>query len=457
MRVLISRTTRPRPGARRLLFVGVVLAACAAMATTVAAAPAGASSGSGQKDNTVSDLTMVQANIKTGMPVPKFQADVHTVLSQDPDFVTYNEVMFRNDAVMAPTGYDIYRSMRNRYTAETPVAWRSDKWSEINEGTFRISNWRGVPPGKEVELGRRFANWVTLQGTDGRVVSVVSIHVAPLTRGMPDLIDPSVRRLGILVGRLAPVGPVLVGGDFNVAYTSGRYPRQLLADAGLVPTYDTLGAHFPTGDHHGATIDYIFDRGTDVLLADSQYAVELNSDHNAVVAGFSWQVDLPSQSEVIKNDPTGDTASQRATATAVVKGIKSAEPRSQVAVATTRLELPRVMRALHAALDRGVRVHVVLAADRLTTPARRLARHMATLGNTHNWLRRCTATCRTTYLQSRLPRGFLMVGNPDGTWRARYDANRKLSGVLVQDSSRVRISTGEVALRNGATMFRSIS
>jgi len=285
----------------------------------------------------------------------------------------------------------------------------------------------------------------------------VSMHACPLTKGLPDLIRPSVRHLGDLVSKLAPRGPVLVGGDFNVHYTSGRYPRQLLADDGLVPTYDTLGAYFPTGDHHGATIDYIFDRGTDVLLADSQYAVELNSDHNAVVAGFTWQVDLPSQSEVIKNDPTGDTASQRATATAVVKGIKSAEPRSQIAVATTRLELPRVVRALHGALDRGVRVHVVLAADRLTAPARRLARHMATLGNTHNWLRTCTATCRTTYLQSRLPRGFLMVGNPDGTWRARYDANRKFSAVLVQDSSRVRISTGEVALRNGATMFRSIS
>ena len=458
MPVVISRTTRPRLRARRHVVVGVVLAACAALATMGAAAPAGASDvHSSHRRSVLSDLTMVQANIKTGMSVPKFQSDVTRVLSQQPDFVTYNEVMFRRDAVLAPPGYALYRSMRNRFTAETPVAWRTDRWTAIDEGTFRITNRRGVPPGKEVELGRRFANWVTLRGTDGRTVSVVSVHVAPLTRGMPDLLRRSVRRLGVLVAELAPRGPVLVGGDFNVHYASGRYPRDLLAAAGLVPTYDTMGAYFPTGDHRGATIDYVFDRGTATLLADDQFPVELHSDHDAVVAGFTWQVDLPEQSRVVTSDPDGDRRSQRAALTAVLNGIRSAEPGSVVALATIRIDLPRIVRQLKRAMDRGVRVHVVVGGERSTLAERRLSRHMGEVNKAHNWLRRCLSTCRDTYNQSHVPRGFLLVSNPSRTWRERYDANRKFSRVLFRESSRVRISAGEVALREGAQLFRAIS
>jgi endonuclease/exonuclease/phosphatase (EEP) superfamily protein YafD len=425
-----------------------------AASTTAPIPPAEASSG---RSTPVVDVTLVQANIYTGLTVPKFQADVATVLALKPDFVTYNEVMFRHDEVLAPDGYDIYRSTRNRFTAETPVAWRSDRWKAIAHGTFRISNHHGVPPGKEIELGRRFANWVTLKGTDGRVLSVVSIHVAPLTRGMPDLLPHSIRRLGILVGDLAPKGPVLVGGDFNVHYTSGRYPRELLSDARLEPTYDTMGAYFPTGDHFGATIDYAFERGTRTLLADQQYPVELNSDHDAVVAGYAWQRDLQSQSHVVSNDPTGDTTSQRAAVTALVDGIKAATPGSTVDVATTRLSLRRIVRQLRAAVDRGVRVHVVVANRQVTAPERRLQHHMEAVGDPHNWLQRCVSTCRDTYDQSGVPRGLLMVRDPSQVWKARYDASRTLSRVLVERSSRVRISVGEVALREGVALFHGIS
>lgn len=447
----VSRdTTRTRC---RVHAAGVVLAAGAVVTTAVAVAPAVASMQSGA---TVSDVKMVQANLMQGMPVPQFQADVKTILSQHPDFITYNEVSFRHDAVLAPAGYGIYRSMRNRYTSETPVVWRSDRWKAIDEGTFRISNWRGIPPGKKTQLGRRFANWVTLKGTDGRVVSVVSVHVAPLTRGMPDLLRHSVERLTVLVGRLAPRGPVLVGGDFNVHYRGHRYPRRLLSAAQLVPTYDTLGAYFPTGDHHGLTIDYIFDRGTTTLLANKQYHVELNSDHDAVVAGFDWQVDLASQSHVVRNNPDGDLARRRVVVRAVLDGIRSAKPGSVVNLATTRLVLPRVVRVLDRALNRGVRVHVVLSGTRVTRAERRLSRHIASSGDAHNWLRQCQTTCRRAYFAAGLTPGFLMVSNPSHVWRVRYDASRKLSYRLVRRSSWVRISTGEVALRTGAQLFRAV-
>jgi hypothetical protein len=223
-----------------------------------------------------------------------------------------------------------------------------------------------------------------------------------------------------------------------------------------VPTYDTLGAYFPTGDHHGLTIDYAFGRDTDTLLAQTQRPVELNSDHDAVVGGWNWQADLRSQSRVVTNDPDGDSTRRRAVARALATGIRSAEPRSLVALATTRLGLHGVVRQLKRAIDRGVRVHVVAAGDRPTTPERRLRRHMATVGNPHNWLKRCRSTCRDSYDQAGVPRGLLMLSDADRVWRTRYTSSLRFSRVLIRQSSRVRISIGEVALREAAALFHAV-
>src|SRR5215207_3641603 len=99
------------------LATGVALvAAMATVATLTAPAVAGADDGD-RRASAVGDITMIQANIYTGLSPERFQADVREVLAVQPDFVTYNEVPFRNDAVMAPDGYAIYRNMRNRFTA----------------------------------------------------------------------------------------------------------------------------------------------------------------------------------------------------------------------------------------------------------------------------------------------------------------------------------------------------
>ncbi len=253
---------------------------------------------------------MVQANIKTGMTVEKFQSDVRAVLAPRPDFVTYNEVPMRQDGVLAPADYDIWRTP-GRYKGATPVAWRTDTWTRVDQGTQRISNYREIPPKRHTMLGLRFANWVTLQSADGRTVSVVSAHVAPLVNGMPDLRRGTVRRIGALVTQLKARGPVFVGGDFNVHYRSSSYPRDVLTADSMVPTYDAMGSYFPTGDHRGATIDYVFATADDQIQVVSQHPVELNSDHNAVVAGLSWTVDAPGQTTVVRNNPTGTNAEQR--------------------------------------------------------------------------------------------------------------------------------------------------
>jgi endonuclease/exonuclease/phosphatase family metal-dependent hydrolase len=238
-------------------------------------------------------VRLVQANIRSNLSVRRFARDAREVVATRPDVITYNEVPERADRRLAPSGYALYRSHRNRYTKATPVAWRTSRWRKVDHGTYRFSNYRRKPDGRRVRLGLRFANWVTLEARNGRKLSVVSAHVAPPDDDMPDLLRRSVRRIGGLVADLAPRGPVLVGGDFNVHYPGDRYPRNLLEAARMRPTYDTLGSYFPTGDHYGSTIDYVFNRGKAKLRAERHRRIELHSDHDAVVADLGWRVDAP--------------------------------------------------------------------------------------------------------------------------------------------------------------------
>ncbi len=403
-----------------------------------------------------SDLTMVQANIYTGLSVPRFQADVATVLSLQPDFVTYNEVAFRHDEVLAPEGYSLYRDPTDRFTKSTPVAWRTDRWTAINQGSWKISDWRGKPPGRKVELGRRVVNWVTLQGVDGRVVSVVSAHVAPVVRGMPDLLRRSVTRLGQLVETLAPAGPVLVGGDFNVHYTGDRYPRDLLTAAGLVPTYDVMGTYFPTGDHRGATIDYVLGRGVEALAPVSQYPVELNSDHDAVVAGLSWTTDLRTTTRVVRNNPQGDWTAQRAVIRNLRTGLIKAPPGAVVRLATTRLDLGILVSQIDRAIARGVHVRVTTADHTVTGGEQRLSRLIAAHRDPGSWLHRAGGSQRAVWKMAGVPLGFMMVTDANRTWRTRYDANRGLAAPLYKEPSRLRISTGAVALQDGRRLLQVV-
>ncbi|WP_187366848.1 endonuclease/exonuclease/phosphatase family protein [Nocardioides dongxiaopingii] len=466
-------------GARRSLTTATVrvrtavaAAAVAAVALTTAAVPTGAAAPAAAPASapataaraaavTPSPIMMTHANIYTGLNVKRFQADVRTVLAPLPDFVTYNEVPFRTDAVMAPSGYDIHRSSTNRYTSATAVAWRTDRWTMVAEGTYRLSNWRGKPPGRVTELGRRFANWVTLQDLEGRTLSVVAVHVAPNVRGMPDLARPSVTRLGGLVEKLAPSGPVLVGGDFNFHYRSSRYPSDLLSAAQLEPTFDTLGSYFATGDHHGATIDYIFNRGAGVLAPDQHFSTELNSDHDAVTAGFHWLGDAPTDTQVVTNDPSGDEAARRAVLRSLTTGIRSAQSGDVVRVVTSRLDLYFLVKELRRAAKRGVQVQFVKLGRAWAPREQKLDGLLTRRGVRGSWVRQCTRTCVQEWKgQARATtgsmNGLLQVRLASGS-EVRWDTSRQFSTPLLTEASSVRVSTGAEALDEGRRLFALVA
>lgn len=434
----------------------LIAAGATALAGTLAVPPVHAAKAARATGTTSGDVTVVQANIKSALTPERFQADVRKVLAGAPDFVTYNEVPLRQDWILAPEGYELHRTERNRYTKATAVAWRSDRWTAVDSGTFRISNYRKVPPRRNIKLGLRFANWVTLQSEDGRLVSVVAAHVAPLDKNMPDLLRRSVKRIRRLTGQLAEHGPVLVGGDFNVHYKSGRYPRDLLTPADLVPSYDTLDSYFPTGDHHGATIDYVFARGEGMVGATEHYPMELRSDHDAVVVGLDWQADPPLQTRRLVSDPTGDTEAKRRAVKALVDTISGTTPGQELEVVGAALTLRPVFRRLKGAIDRGVHVRLTTRSEPTTRRERRLNRVASASVDTNSAVRRCRSSCLRSWRDSAMPRGFVLVRDDTGAAVTRVDLNRVLNSSMLDRRTKVLVHTGSVRLAEGEDLLASV-
>ncbi|MFT4082384.1 MAG: hypothetical protein QM638_07335 [Nocardioides sp.] len=388
-------------------------------------------------------IRIVQANMKSNQPVGHFQADVKTVLAQHPDIVTYNEVGYRYNVVLAPGRYRIWRTP-GRFKGETAVAWDSRKWKLLDKGTRMVSDKHGKTKHQTVQWGIRYANWVTLRSrSTGRTISVVAAHTAPRSAVTDGLLKPSVRRIAKLVGQLADRGPVVVGGDFNVAYHSSLYPRSLLTKARMVPTYDVIGKNVATGNHHGNTIDYLFVRGVARFAMGNQRAISLHSDHNALAVDFAPMPSSTSASAVrfgagtVMSDPRGAVAARRVVMRTVVKAINSAPRRATVHLATQHLRTRNVIKALRAAHRRGVHVQLITGDRHSTHVDRRFARLLGSNVGHKSWaVRRPTAF-------DTLPSTGLLVSKSGATPAFRVTATSALVPSVNVGVKRAWLSTSK--------------
>jgi hypothetical protein len=266
-----------------------------------------------------------------------------------------------------------------------------------------------------------------------------------------------VRRIGEVVGKLAKAGPVLVGGDFNVHYKSSRYPRDLFDAAKMVPTYDTLGNHFPTGDHHGATIDYVFNRGAGVLGVDRHARFELYSDHDAVRADLSWRVDPPEATEEFLSDPDGSREAQRVVISTIRQGLVDAEPGSEVELVSSGFGPYRLYRPVRQAIARGVQVRLTTRSETLTDRERRVARLIREQGASGSEVRRCRDACLRAWRGSGMARGFLLLRDDRGRAVTRMDVNRYLNPSMLQRRTRLTVRTGAIGLATGEEQLAALS
>lgn len=398
-------------------------------------------------------VRITQANLLSGQPDGKFKADLATVFATGPDFITYNEVPYRPDALLAPEGFDLWRTP-GRYSGGTPVAWRSDRWSVQAQGTLLLCNRKGRSPGQKVDWGIRYANWVTLVGVGGERISVVSAHLPPKTEITEGLAAQSLRRLGRLSATLQQSGPVLFGGDFNFHYKSRvDYPRGLLAELQMTPTYDVLGTYMPTGDHQGATIDYVF------LTPVSQFSVlghrttELNSDHDALTADLTFTPSLVDQPVTFvpgrtANLPSGDRTARRAVLDLMVLAIDNAPRGAGIHMATTSLADGLVFRALKKADKRGVRVHFLTRRARPNKKEEALFDLLGGRIKTRTWAVPCSGPCLRIAGKGRLPKTRLLVSRSGATTALRIDSNQAAAFTTARKATVAQVST-----RKGAYDF----
>ncbi len=370
-------------------------------------------------------IRITQANLLSGQPALEFQSDAATVLSNQPDFITYNEVPWRHDIFLAPPGYALWRTP-GEYTGATPVAWRTDRWTAINQGTTTVTYKEGKLPGQKVQWGIRYANWVVLQGIDGHVVSVISAHLPPVTELTEGLQTVGLNNLGALANELAAYGPVLMAGDMNFHYGPAQYPRTLLASYGFTSTYDLLGSHFPTGDHQGATIDYVFLKEASQFTVLGQYNQELYSDHDAVTADLAF-TDAPASVPVsfspgsFTNVPTGDRPTRRAVLDLVVKAIDNAPTGSAVHLTTAKLGDKPVYRSLRAAIERGVHVQVVTRRPNFSQQEKNLMNVLGDKVWKKDWAVGCDEECQIIDRRGKLPQTRLLVSESGITQAVRMD------------------------------------
>ncbi|MCD4525373.1 hypothetical protein [Nocardioides sp. cx-173] len=457
-------STRPRL-ARRLrgpaaaALAGVLGLSLAGLST----GPSGASGGVVAVDEVPpTSVRIVQANLLSGQPDAKFAADLATVFAQAPDFITYNEVPRRADAALAPAPYAMFRTP-GTYTGATPIAWRADRWEALATGTHMISNLRGRGPGQAVEWGVRYANWVTAREyATGRVVSAVSTHLTPRSKRTEKIIKPSVRRLGALVAALAASGPVLVGGDFNFHYTNKKeYPRDVLTEQGLTPTYDVTGTYAPTGDHRGATIDYVFLHKAEQFRVTGQTTTELHSDHDALTVDAELLTSPVGQPIAFRpgpvvNRPSGGRAGRRVVLDLLVNAIDAAPKGAGIHMDTRGLGDQRIYGSLLKAVERGVKVQFLTRRYRPNAMEKALFARLKARVRTRQWAVGCWATCRRIESRRDLPMTRLLVSTAGATRALRIDSDQPAAYAASRNPTTASIRTSTRAYDWGFREFLAL-
>ncbi len=392
----------------------------------------------------ITSIRIIQANIKAGSPQRKFESDLATVFASSPDFISYNEVPYRLDTQLAPPGYALQRTP-GQYTGASPVAWNTNRWLAINQGTTMISNKLGIMPGQRVHWGVRYANWVTVRSLDGcQTVSMVATHLAPKNKFTAKLMPSSIRRLGKLVSALSAAGPVFVGGDFNRHYKSAEYPRAGLTAAGLASTYDMAGWYFPTGDYRGATIDYIMVRPPTAFTVLEQSATELYSDHDMVSAVLSMPARTVGEAPVsfapgtsVNNPASSASASKRAIVRTVRSAVTNTTAGASVRVSTARLGDRVLGRLLRKAAARGVEVRVVSGSATPTKAEQALVEVLGASRRGDTWIQFRPHRFATRPLAPTM----LIADRSGATQNLVLTSNRALDGTMTREVASARIVT----------------
>jgi endonuclease/exonuclease/phosphatase family metal-dependent hydrolase len=131
------------------------------------------------------------------------------------------------------------------------IYFTSDRFQELDHGTFWLEVPPDEPPKPPVRLPKRICTWIRLKDRlGGRTLRIYNAHLY-LTE------EARLRAAQIILSRIAqgdPSDSVIVAGDFNT--TPEAPSRQLFTKAGLVSSANLLGESFtaPTYQFYGIRI-----------------------------------------------------------------------------------------------------------------------------------------------------------------------------------------------------------
>ena len=365
-------------------------------------------------------IRLVQANVKSGMSVAKTTPDINKVYAQQPDFITFNEVSGRSDAMLTRPGYALQRTP-GTYTGATAVVWDTTRWTKIAAGTYQISNMRGKTKKQKIEWGIRYANWVTVRNNaDGRTMSVVSVHVSPIDKYTQGITIPSYKRVAALAKTLSVHGPVVMAGDFNVNYHSKAYPRTEIAALGLVNVFDLWGSAPATHDS-GAVIDHVYlYKGDSLLPVTNLVTMPLNSDHRLLMVDLG---NVAARLGLFAPGAVSNSKSHRARAMKMFQSALSKAPKgSSVHLATRWLPVKgstAIYKAIKKARARGVNVQIITGNTKPNAMDRKLVKLLGHKKKHKNWARR-----QVNWGKYHLPKALVLASTTGGTTAVRIDFNK---------------------------------
>ncbi|WGX95256.1 hypothetical protein [Nocardioides sp. L-11A] len=402
---------------------------------------------------TGSGIRLVQANIKSGMSAANTASDLGQVFAQLPDFITYNEVSSRPDAMLAPPGYAIQRTP-GTYTGATAVVWDTSRWTKLASGTYNISEVWGKSKKQKVHWGVRYANWVTVRNAEGRTVSVIAVHFAPATKYTMGLTVPSYQRMAALAQTLSAQGPVLMGGDVNVNFRTAAYPRNEIAALGLSNVFDLFGVAPATHDS-GAVIDHAYlYQGDPLLPVTNLTTVGLHSDHHLVVVDLG---NVGQRAGAFAPGWMSNKDDAKTTLRLARSAIDQAPPGSALHLATKKLSGKGIYKSIVNARARGVEVQIITGHRKATPLDRKLAKLLGTKKKHKSWAKR-----KSNWGKTGLPRAIVLASSSGGTRAVRIDFNRtwvpkdqKRSGSVAQIRSD-QLGYDEMFIRFFAAVGRTI-
>lgn len=407
---------------RWLRALPATVTALAVLATLLVLAVASTGGGRGDLENAASEsdpgvagVRLVQANIKSGMSLERTAADLGQVFAQLPDFITFNEVSSRPDAMLAPPGYAIQRTP-GTYTGATAVVWDTSRWTKIAAGTYNISNVWGKSRKQKIHWGVRYANWATLRNAEGRTVSVVAVHFSPVTKYTQGISLPSYQRMAGLAQTLSASGPVIMAGDINVNFRSGAYPRNEIAALGLVNVFDLFGVAPATHDS-GAVIDHAYlYQGDPLLPVTNLTTMPQHSDHSMLMVDLG---NVGPRAGAFSPGWMSNKDDAKATLRLVRNAINQAPPGSALHLATKKLGGKGVYKAIVNARARGVEVQIITGHRKATDLDRKLAKLLGTKKKHKSWAKR-----KSSWSHYGLPRALVLASTSGGTRALRIDFNR---------------------------------